>query len=130
MEPIELIARREALGLSQIKLAEAVGWKHTRISECEAGKRAIPDWIDAKLVELEDQADALADTLLDAALSQPAQVVVIPSYVDDQQFWSDWPDCDGLPACVHRAAAAEALKGAREEGVSARIVDAGPSIDS
>jgi len=125
MDPLEITARREALGMSQAKLAEWLPWKTSRVSEAQSGRRAWPDWATARLEEAEELADQIAETLYEAGLAQGQSPALVPSYADDQAFWDDWPDLDGLPACVHRVAAAEALKMLRDEGVPARIVNVG-----
>ena len=130
VQPIEIVARRDALGLSQVKLAQWLPWKHTRISEAEQGKRLWPSWATERLKGAEDILDSIAETLLGAGLAQMASgagAVIIPTYFNDQEFWADWPDLDGLPAGVHRMAAVEAMKSLRDEGVEVRIIDAGAS---
>lgn len=127
VETIEIVARREALGLSQLKLAEWLPWKSTRVSEAENGKRRWPEWVPSRITEAEELADRLAETLYEAGIAQikaGAQVALVPTYRQDRAFWSDWPECQPLPACVHRAAAAEALKMLSDEEHLARIVEA------
>lgn len=125
---IEVLARREALGLSQIKFAEWIGWKHTRVSEAEAGKRGWPARFDAKLAELEDAAADLAETLYSAGLAQAEAggEALVPTYRTDEAMRADWPDLD-MPVIVHRVAAADAVKSLIDEGFQARIIDAGLS---
>lgn len=129
MHAIEVLARMENLGLSRSELAKLTSWQQSRISEVVAGRRNTPPHVTAKLEELAEVADQLAEYLLEAGLAQdeatPGGTVIVPSYTDDADFWADWPEFDGVPASVHRAAALEAVRSLGEEGLLARLVDAG-----
>ena len=61
----ELTARREALGLSQEAMGEALGVKQATISNWEGGKRGIPEGIGDDLAELEDLQDSLVDQIVE-----------------------------------------------------------------
>lgn len=118
MEAIELIARREALGLDQAGLARLVAWQSSDVVECESGGRAVPEKLVSKLDELEQARDTIAGTLEDTL---PADLA---TYADDASFWDAWPAMHGVPASIHRVAAADALRSARWAGIGTRIVAA------
>lgn len=118
MDPLELVARREALGLDSAHLAELLGWATVDVGECEAASRDIPAEVDAKLNELEFARDTIAGVLED---SLPGDVC---TYYTDEAFWAAWPEMRGVPAGIHRIAAADALRSARWAGVHTRIVAA------
>ena len=120
MEALELMARREALGLDQATLAGLLQWEIVTVVDFEAAKRDIPTLVDAKLNELELARDTIAGILEDTL---PAD---LPTYANDTAFWSAWPDLRGIPATIHRVAAADALRSARWAGIHARIVAAQP----
>jgi hypothetical protein len=120
MEALELTARREALGLDQATLARLLQWEIITVVDCEAAKRDIPTEVDAKLDELELARDTIAGILEDTL---PA---ALPTYSTDAAFWSAWPDMRGIPATIHRVAAADALRSAKWAGIRARIVAAQP----
>jgi transcriptional regulator with XRE-family HTH domain len=53
MTPRILISNREALGLTQLELAHALGYKHKQsVSYWETGVRGIPSHIPAKVKKL------------------------------------------------------------------------------
>jgi hypothetical protein len=120
MEALELTARREALGLDQPGLAGLLRWATTAVLECEAGLRDTPALVDATLDQLELARDTLAGVLEDALPGD------LRTYSTDADFWLDHPEFCGIPASVHRVAAADALRSAKWAGVQARIVLASP----
>jgi len=114
MTPIELRARREALGLSQGLLADWLGVRQATVSRWEAGKQPIPGdhpgepGVEAKLARLEDAVEGLIDRAVaaidaaaDAADDDGFEGVVL--YVGDT-------DVDGVPAAAHRVAMARARR--------------------
>ncbi len=118
MDALELTARREALGLDQEGLAKLLHWQTTTVVECEAAGRDITAEVDEKLEELEFARDTIAGVLED---SLPGDVC---TYSTDEAFWAAWPQMRGVPAKIHRIAAADALRSARWAGVPTRIVAA------
>jgi transcriptional regulator with XRE-family HTH domain len=120
MDALELRARREALGLDQATLAGLLHWDLVAVLDYETGEQDIPTLVDAKLDELELARDTIAGILEDTL---PAD---LPTYATDTAFWSAWPDLRGIPATIHRVAAADALRSARWAGIHARIVPAEP----
>lgn len=129
MHGIEVLARMENLGLSRSELARLTNWQQSRVSEVVTARRRTPPHVAAKLEELAEVADQISEWLLEAGQAQneatPGGSVIVPSYTSDAAFWADWPEFDGVPASVHRAAALEAVRSLKEEGLPARLVDAG-----
>ncbi len=126
MEGIEVLARMENLGLTRTELAALADWKQSRVSEVVTGRRRTPDHVAAKLIEVGALADSVAESLYEAGLAQidaGAEIALIPSYLDDEALWRDWPDLDGLPACVHRAASLEAVRMLADDGAAAAMID-------
>jgi len=120
MDALELTARREALGLDQATLAGLLQWEVGAVVDCEAATRDIPTLVGAKLDQLELARDTIAGLLEDTIPGD------LPTYATDAAFWNAWPDMRGIPATIHRVAAADALRGARWAGIHARIVPAPP----
>lgn len=115
MNPLEMRARREALGLSQQAFGRLLGVEQASISRWEDGTRAPRDWasIDALLIKLEDQCEELTQDLLDMLDENDAPVVAL--YARDEDFWAACPERNGLPAAVHRVATARAMAICRAE---------------
>lgn len=118
MDGIELKARREALGLDNAGFAAALHLDTSAITEFEGTARGIPDSMATRLDKLELARDTIAGVLEDALPGDLA------TYATDAEFWSEWPEYHGVPASVHRVAAADALRSARWAGIQARIVPA------
>ena len=70
MEPIELIARRNALGLSQRDLAGILDISQAKISHMERGARSTPAGFGDELAILEDRTEARAAQLAARSLSE------------------------------------------------------------
>lgn len=120
MDALELTARREALGLDQATLAGLLQWEVSAVVDCETATRDIPTLVDAKLDQLELARDTIAGLLEDTLPGD------LPTYATDAAFWNAWPDMRGVPATIHRVAAADALRSARSAGIDTRIVAAQP----
>ena len=103
MDPIELRARREALGLSQSELATLLGVKQNTWSQWETGKRGVPDGVGEELARLEEVVEDLVDHL-DSALD--ARVVTLVTYATDADLWEAQPHMLGIPSVLHRVASA------------------------
>ena len=96
MDALELVARREALGLDQEGLAGLLQWEVAAVVECEESRRDIPAEVAAKLDELEFARDTIAGVLED---SLPGDV---RTYIDDDAFWAAWPQMRGGHRCDQR----------------------------
>lgn len=111
MTPVELQARREALGLSQQRFADVIGVKQNTVSQWESGKRSIPA-IDEALQALEDLVDGLAGSAADAVdavmATRTESPPVLFAWPDDESFWLAHPEMDGTPSVLHRVAMARA----------------------
>lgn len=108
MTPIELKARREALGFNQSDLARHLGINQVSLSHWETGKRPIPERLSGELNVLEDQVEdwlLIAAEMLDATSTRPVELTVWPS---DEAFWNAHPEFRGLPAVLYRVAMARA----------------------
>src|SRR5690625_272819 len=123
VNPIELKARREALGLSQGDLAALLGVKQVTISTWENGNRAPrdPSSVLDRLSALEDVLDAYVSEIVEqvehASAVRNTPAVEVTTYATD----SDWWEVDArakagrLPAALHRVAAAHACAEVRAE---------------
>jgi len=116
MEGIEMMARREALGLDRADMARVVGCDLALVAEFEEGRQPVLAHVEARLAALEFVRDQISG-VLQRHLAPP----VLTTYTSDDDFWQAWPDMDGVPACVHRVATADALRSLTWAGVEARI---------
>ena len=124
---IEVVARREALGLTQTELADLLHWKQSRVSETEKNKRQLPGWAAKTLDDAENLVDRIAETLFKDGLAQiqaGSKTATVSTYRQDARFWLEWPDFLGVPASIHRVASVKACRALRAENHQARIVDA------
>jgi hypothetical protein len=101
----DLRCSREALGCSRTELADWLGWKQTRISECEGGKRKVPDWLPVRMAELEQARDTLVSRML---FAMDAADGAHPLVHRDSAAYAAAHGTD-LPASVQRVAAALAV---------------------
>lgn len=104
MRPIEVKARREALGLSQDRLADWLDVKRATVSRWETGRQPIPDGVGDDLLDLEVSVGELVAAYVRSGRAGEALLV---SEGDDEDF----------PACSRRVALARALFELRSEGV-------------
>ena len=107
VNPIELRARREALGLHQHELASWLNVAQATVSAWELGRRTIPAGIHSELAELEEQLLDIADRMIEAGEAAGEDCVLF-TYLDDSQLAAAHPEMDGWPAALHRVAAAHA----------------------
>lgn len=115
MAPIELKARRLALGMNQQQLARLLHVRQATVSMWERGGHSIPHRLDSELALLEDAAADLADRmveLLDAAPDIDALLV----HDDERDFWKAQPEHEGLPVICQQVAAARAATEMRDDG--------------
>ena len=123
----ELRASREALGLSVTGLSDAVvnpttgaPWKQSRVSECERRVRRVPAWLPEQLLALEQARDRLTALMVGALTGDPELALVV--HATDASLHAAHPEMTGIPACVHRVAAAlAAAQVERDTGERPRI---------
>lgn len=122
--PIELIARREALGFTQSGLASWLDVKQPSVQAWESGKTRVPQFAVDALAELEE----IVDELVDAMVAQGREIedLAILIHATDESLWEAHPEMGelGVPALTHRIAAARAARILRREGVDAVILPA------
>lgn len=124
----EVQARREALGLSQSALAHYLGVSQVTVSRWEAGTSRPPEGLDAELSALEDRIEDLVarmvQTVLDVNEDAPEheRVGFLITHTRDATFWERHPEHEGLPATLHRVAAARARVELADEGHELRIM--------
>lgn len=129
MDPVELRARRVALGLSQLELAEMLACTQSTISRWEGGFASPrdPASVDSVLQEAEGLADELIGRLEKGAehasgiLDSP--FMRIRTYRTDAELWARdaWCEERGVRASMHRVAAARAARLVRDDGIVARL---------
>lgn len=110
MSPIELKSRREALGLTQAGLSQALHVKQGTINGWETGSRPIPPGVNGNLDSLEERLERFVDLAvqgIEAAARQDSSACLYV-WPDDNSFWKAHPDADGTPATLHRVAMARA----------------------
>lgn len=130
MNPIEIRARRAALGLSQYELAALLGCARPVLSDWETGKRKprYPVELAMSLGELEDTIEGLIGDLVEqiehASAVQDSPMVVKRTYSSDEDWWAVDAEAKaaGLPASMHRVALARAAAEVRDDGISVEIV--------
>lgn len=120
MNPVELRARREALGLSQASLAAWMGNAQATVSAWESGTRTIPDGVDSDLAELEDRVESLVGRMVEACLAVDEDALLL-THRTDTELAAAHPDMDGWPAALHRVACARAAAECRVEGLRVPI---------
>ena len=107
MSPLELIARREALGLSQSQLAAQLDVAQNTVSTWERGTRGIPPGITVEIEALEDIQDAMIDSVF-AGLTEVDGHTVLALPLSGGE---------DLPDGFQRVVAAHVLREARADGV-------------
>ncbi|MEO4039900.1 hypothetical protein [Micrococcus luteus] len=129
MYGLELLSRREGLGLSKPAMAEALNIREQNLDRWEFGKNPPRswDWIDQALTAMEDYQDELVDQMVAAVLERhsEAEEDIIMSYSTRRSFegWNPrsrevtWGEeqLRGVPVEIHRAAAAKAARRLRRE---------------
>ena len=108
MTPIELTARREALGLLKSDLAALAGKSGASITRYEDGTQPIGNDIEATLLDLEEQVEAVVDLAAEMLDATPDRPVTLHVWATDEAFWKAHPQQTGLPAACYRVAMARA----------------------
>lgn len=144
MTPIELVARRKRLGLSQEELGRCLALvsplpdggerpavKQSTIAGWE-GTRGIPANVDVSLMNMLDMIDGQADVMCDrikemithSSAVRDSSTVEVKGYSTDTGFWAAWPDMAGWPHVLWNIAATVAIDEARDEyGIEGELVD-------
>lgn len=98
----ELRCRRLALGLDQRDLADVCDTKQLTVSRWETGSRAVPEFVDREVTELEQQQDQLVASYVASG--------VAGAHVDEEAWWAAAPEFEGVPLAVQLVAAARARR--------------------
>lgn len=134
MSPIELMARRKRLGLSQEELGRCLALvtpmpdgserppiKQSTIARWE-GKRGIPLTVEFTLKDSLDAIEEASDFMCDRIKSiaelrrvYNSPTISIRAYEHDSDFWADWPDLKGWPHILWNIAATIALDEIEED---------------
>lgn len=119
MTPIELRARREALGLSQTEFAKILSTSQHTVSDWERGHREIPLGLRGELGQAEYYVDVATEaaltTLQQAAKEHAPENLHLLVYEDDAAYGKAHPDADGTSAVLHRVAMARAAYAFEQE---------------
>ena len=135
MTPIELVARRKRLGLSQEELGRCLALvspmpdgsdrppvKQSTIARWE-GKRGIPQNVEITLKDSLDSIEKVSDFMCDrikgiaehSSAVHNSPTVNVRVYKHDSDFWEVWPDLKGWPHILWNIAATVALDDLKEE---------------
>lgn len=144
MTPIELLSRREALGLSLNALSEVWGVRSQSIARWEFGQNQPKewDWINATLTAMEDYLSELITKLVQTAqhvYEQTGEAALV-TYDSRGAFYrwhpqardKEWPGAGlGIPVELHRTATARAAVVLRGYyGPAAVTIAAAPKVDA
>lgn len=135
MEPIELTARREALGLGIYALADYLDVRHQNVGRWELGKNPPRtwDWIDAALTKLENYQEELATSMITTTEEnyQEGGELGLVTFTTDDHYWDWMPQAgnDGIPVGVHRAATARAALLLRTKFDKPVLISSAPRAD-
>jgi len=132
--------RANGLGLTQNDIDEWMEVGHNTYARWEVGIRKFPQERIRQLEDLVGTRDSWSDEMVHTAMeSLPERRIDGPlgswsggnvnpvelrTYADDEAFWTAHPVHQGIPAGVHRSAAALAWSRLRAAGITAEIVDA------
>ena len=131
MDPIEIKARREALGLNQEEMAAILGVKQITVSHWETGLRKPRDPADValRLAQIEEIQEKIIDDLCELAEHssgvRDTPEVVLRTYRTNDAYWEADAEAreNGWPAVLHRSAGAWARRILEEDGIQARIAE-------
>ncbi len=124
MRPIELIARREALGLTQTQCAKILGNTQSAVSHWEKGRSYIPDGVDDDLLALERLVDELVERMIEQATDAKArgEIPIIRLKVGRRDL-GPVNEHETPPAILQRVAAARAQFELRDQSIQAHILE-------
>lgn len=122
IEPVEALARREALGLSQEALAAALTGRGVPVSQdvisrLERGQR-VPRAVGALAGALADLETDLEEMIQRIACAADGGGAGIQTFTTDRDLWRADPvaQARAIPATMHRVAAARAAARLAEQG--------------
>lgn len=123
MEPIELMARRSALGLNQADFARLLGVKQATISHWETGARtpSNPDRLTGEIAQFERLHQKIANETMQVLRSvlgsNEDTPVFVATFAEDADYWEADAQAKQLtlPASFHRSATAQAASEAESE---------------
>lgn len=135
MNPIELTARREALGLGIGALANHFGVREQSVHRWEVGSYEPKDWgwIEEGIQDLEDYQDKLVQQMIEVADAAHAadEELALVTFSTDAHYW-DWDKEAGekkIPVGFHRAATAQALRLLKTKYSEAVSISRAPRAD-
>lgn len=139
MTPVEMMARREALGLSRKALAEVLNIREENVNRWEFGKNHPRDWswIDEALTALEDHQETLIEEMVTSATErhQGTGELVLMTFHSRRDYYrwlpearqKEWaPGVQGIPVELHRSATARAAAQLRRQYAEPVQVHAAP----
>lgn len=140
MTPVEMMARREALGLSRKALAEVLNIRDENVSRWEFGKNPPRDWswIDKAMSALESHQETLIEEMMASATETWRETgdLVLMTFHSRRDYYQwlpearekEWaPGVTGVPVELHRAATARAAAQLRRQHNQPVQIDAAPS---
>lgn len=142
MTPVELTARREALGLSNKALSEAWNIRYQNLARWEYGKNHPRDWdwMAASLTDMENYQIQLVEELVEDALEvyESTGEAALVTYNSRGAFYYWKPEARnkkwvsdgyGVPVELHRAAVARAaIKLRNEHGIENITISPAPYL--
>jgi len=121
-DTIEVAAWRGMLGMDRRSAVVALGFEPDAVEGLElfeSGTRSPAERVRARLFEVGQLQRRYV-----AEMTDDPDRRVLPTYSCDGDFWDAVPMAEGVPACVHRTAAAWASRHFRLKGRNVPIVDA------
>lgn len=136
MEPIELTARREALGLGVYALADHLDVREQNVARWEAGKNPPREWgwIDEALTKLEKFQDSLVEQMVATAneVYKTTGELQLITFTTNDHYW-DWiPEARQkfIPVGLHHVATARAAKQLKNEFNRNVVISRAPRADT
>ena len=130
VSPIELLARREGLGLSMHEMASWLGTREGAVSKWQRGRQELGD----EFANAIDAAEILIETLADEAFTELRERhaggvshTTLYTYSTDDELSAAHPELTGVPAVFHRVAMARARTRARVHGLTVTIEPGNPN---
>lgn len=128
MTPAELKTLREAVGLSVPDLAELASVQERTVRYWESGRNQVPPDVEALVLGIDQQLDALAAQVMTVVREQIAahggqpEDIVLLRYRENADLWHFRPDFKPLPTTTHGALLARCRAALADLHVKTRIV--------